>query len=71
MAIVTVPVYPVAGFPWASRAVTRTAGVMTDPAVVVVGSTENASRAAAAGVMSNGRLVAPLKPATLAASVYP
>src|SRR5258705_8848412 len=63
IARVTLPVNPLATLPCASRAVTRTAGVMTDPAVVVVGSTENASRVAAPGVTLHETLAPPVRPA--------
>jgi hypothetical protein len=50
MAIVTAPVNPVAVFPNGSRAVTCTAGVIVEAAVVVVGWTVKASWLAAAAV---------------------
>ena len=59
-ATVTLPLNPVAVFPCASRAVTRTAGVITAPAVVPVGCTVNSSCAACPGEMSKGALVAPV-----------
>src|SRR5512145_977822 len=69
MATVTLPVNPVAVFPWASRAVTWTAGVIEAPAVVLVGGTVKTSRAAAPGVISNDVLVAPPRPVAAPVSV--
>src|SRR2546429_115000 len=46
MASVTLPVNPVAVFPFASRAVTSTAGVMLPPATVLVGFTADTRVAA-------------------------
>src|SRR6266480_729464 len=71
IATLTFPVKPAAVLPWASWAVTCTAGVMTEPAVVVVGSAEKTRCDAAPGVMLNAVLVAPAGPVALAASVYP
>src|SRR5712691_9153804 len=71
IATVTVPVKPVAVFPWASCAVTCTAGVIAAPAVVAVGWTEKTSCVAAAGVMVNAVLVALAGPVAEALSVYP
>src|SRR6266704_1794917 len=71
IATLTFPVKPDAVLPWASWAVTCTAGVMTEPAVVVVGSVEKTRCDAAPGVMLNAVLVAPAGPVALAASVYP
>src|SRR2546422_651652 len=71
IATVTFPVKPDAVLPWASWAVTCTAGVMTEPAVVVVGSAEKTRCDAVPGVMLNAVLVAPAGPVALAASVYP
>src|SRR5436190_17131474 len=51
MARVTLPVKAVAVFPFASRAVTSTAGVMLPPATVLVGCTENTRVAALPAVM--------------------
>src|SRR2546426_12568125 len=68
-ATVTVPVNPVAVFPWASRAVTRTAGAIAAPAAALLGSTGNARWGAGAGVMVNAALVAPLNPVAAALSV--
>src|SRR5437773_918182 len=70
-ATVTVPVNPVAVFPWASRAVTCTAGVMAAPAAALLGSTVNSSSVAAPGVGGNSTLVALLSPVAAAVSVYP
>src|SRR5204863_261567 len=50
-ATVTVPVNPVAVFPWASRAVTCTAGVMAAPAAALLGWTVNTRPVAAATVV--------------------
>src|SRR5262245_15992571 len=58
-------------FPSASWTATATAGVMAAPATVLLGWTVIASRAAAPAVMSNAALVAPVRPADDAASVYP
>src|SRR5690348_12285159 len=69
IAIVTIPVKPVAVFPNASRAVTWTAGVIMAPAVVVVGCTVKKSAAAAAGVMLNDPLTADVNPLAEAVSV--
>ena len=41
------------------------------PPVTALGWTTNATRLAAAGAMSKATLVAPVRPAALAASVYP
>src|SRR2546428_9913549 len=70
-ATVTVPVNPVAVFPWASRAVTRTAGVIAAPAAALLGSTVNTRSVAAPGVMVNPALVAPLNPVAAALRVEP
>src|SRR5207302_820086 len=51
MASVTLPVNPVAVFPFASWAVTSTAGVMLPPATVLVGCTVNTRVAALPAVM--------------------
>src|SRR3989304_4834613 len=45
-ATVTFPVNPLAVFPWASRTVTWTAGVIVAPAVVLLGGTVKTSWAA-------------------------
>src|SRR5947199_10384655 len=69
MATVTLPPNAVAVFPWASCAVTCTAGVIAAPAVAPVGCTENTSRAAAAGVITNEVLVAAASPRAAARRV--
>src|SRR6266436_2435576 len=69
IASVTLLVNPVAVFPWASRAVTCTAGVIGAPAVVFVGCTVNTSWLAAPGVMLNATLVAVVTLAAVAANV--
>ena len=66
IASVTLPLNPVAVFPWASWAVTCTAGVIAAPAVTLAGCTENTSRAALAGVISKAVLVGPVWPAAVA-----
>src|SRR5712692_12090352 len=71
IATVTVPVNPVAMLPWASWAVTWTAGVMAAPAVVAVGWTEKTSWVAVPTVMSKPVLVALAGPVAEAISVYP
>ena len=68
-ATVTFAVKPVAVFPWASCAVTCTAGVIAAPAVGLVGCTVNTSCAAAPGVMSNAALPAVVRPVALAVRV--
>src|SRR6266699_3915969 len=67
MARVTFPVKPVAVFPFASWAVTSTAGVILPPATVLVGCTVNTSVAAVPAVILNAALVA--LPAPVAVSV--
>src|SRR6266513_2038821 len=69
MARVTVPVKPVAVFPFASRAVTSTAGVMLPPATVLVGCTVNTRVAALPAVTLNAVLVPVAGPVALAVSV--
>src|SRR5688572_1302239 len=69
IATVTAPVNPVAVFPWASRAVTWTAGVIVAPAVVAVGWTVTTSWVAVPGVMLNAALVAAVSPLAAAVSV--
>ncbi len=71
MASVTLPVKPVAVFPFASRAVTSTAGVMLAPETVLVGCTVNTSVPALPAVMLNAVLVPVAGPVALAVSVYP
>src|SRR5712692_3183690 len=69
IATVTVPVNPVAVLPWASWAVTWTAGVMAAPAVALVGCTLNTSWVAVAGVMVKAELVTLAGPLADAVSV--
>ncbi len=69
IATVTLPTNPVAVFPSASRAVTRTAGLIVPPAVAVVGCSVNTSWVADPGVTANAALVAPDRPAAVAVSV--
>ncbi len=69
IATATVPVKSGTVLSKASCAVTRTAGVMIEPAVRPVGCTEKTRCVAAAGVMVNAALVAALRPAAAAASV--
>src|SRR5439155_15980523 len=57
--------------PPASNAVSRTAGAIAAPAVVLPGCTVKASRVAAATVMVKGALVAPASPVAPAARVEP
>src|SRR5438094_9396871 len=63
IATVTAPLKPGTGFPPASNAVSRTAGAIAAPAVVLPGCTVKTSRVAGALVMSNGALVVPAGPA--------
>src|SRR5439155_1347988 len=69
IAVVTLPVNPVAVLPCASCAVTWTAGVIVVPAVVLLGWTLNTSWLAAPGVMLNAALGADVIPVAVAASV--
>ncbi len=69
IATVTSPVKPGTGFPPASNAVSRTAGAIAAPAVVVPGCTVKASRVAAPTVMVKGALVAPVSPLATAVRV--
>src|SRR2546425_992667 len=71
MASVTLPVNPVAVLPFASRAVTSTAGAMLAPATVLVGCTVNTRVAAVPAVTLNAVLVPVAGPVALAVSVYP
>src|SRR5437773_6196515 len=57
MATVTLPPNAVAVFPWASCAVTCTAGVIAAPAMALLGGTVNASCVAAPGVTLKAALV--------------
>src|SRR5207245_231523 len=65
----TLPPKAVAVFPWASCAVTCTAGVIAAPAMVVLGGTVNASCVAAPGVTLKAALVW-VSPAAPAVKVY-
>ncbi len=71
IATVTLPVKPGTTFPEASCAVIWSAGVIGAPAVAVGGSTVKTSRVAVEGTMSNGALVAPVRPVAPADNVYP
>src|SRR2546425_189721 len=70
MTSVTLPVKPVAVFPFASRAVTSTAGVMLAPATAPVGCTVNTWVAALPAVTLNAVLVPVAGPVALAVRVY-
>src|SRR5207249_1562914 len=63
---VTSPAKLVAVCPEASRTVTWTAGLMVTPAVVLPGWAVNTSAEASAAVMSNGALVAAVRPGAVA-----
>src|SRR5436189_235169 len=67
-ATVIIPVYPVTVFPDASRAVTRTAGIVC-PAWVDCGCVVNARFVAGGAVMLKLALVVPVNPLALAISV--
>src|SRR5438034_602391 len=69
IASVTLPVNPVTVFPFASWAVTSTAGAMLAPATVLVGCTVNTSVAAVPAVILNAVLVPVTGPGALAVSV--
>src|SRR5438046_10319708 len=71
MATVTLPPNAVAVFPWASCAVTCTAGVIAAPAMALLGCTVNASCVAAPGVTVQGALVgvSPAAPAIQVATI--
>jgi len=69
IARVTLPVKPVAVLPFASRAVTSTAGVMLPPATVLVGCTVNTSVAAVPAVILKAVLVPVAGPVALAVRV--
>src|SRR5947199_384592 len=69
-ATVTLPVKAVTVLPWASWALTCTAGVIAVPAVVFVGWMEKTSWLAAPGVTLNAALVAPVSPLAVATRVY-
>src|SRR5882724_9416037 len=68
---VTLPAKPVAALPRASNAVTRTAGLMVAPVVVVLGCSVNASWVAVPGTTVKPALVLPERPGVVAESVYP
>src|SRR2546422_926941 len=68
-AIVTLPVKPVATLPWASCAVTCTAGVIATPAAVLLGSTVNTSVVAVPAVILKAVLVPVVSPVPAAVSV--
>src|SRR3989442_10860756 len=70
-ATLTFPVNPVAVLPSASCATTRTAGVITTPAVALVGCTVNASWLASSADTANQSLGAPPTPVSLAANDKP
>src|SRR2546425_384218 len=69
IATVTLPVKSGTRFPEASGTVIWSAGVIDAPAVAVEGSTVNTSRVAVEGTMSNGALVAPVRPVAPADNV--
>src|SRR5256885_6872360 len=69
IATVTVPVNPVAVFPSASWAVTRTAGVIARPAVAFEGCTVNTNCVAAPAVTLKVTLVPGASPLAAAVSV--
>src|SRR5207247_9617515 len=69
MATVQLPPNAVAVFPWASCAVTCTAGVIAAPAMALLGGTVNASCVAAPGVTLKAALVW-VSPAAPAIKVY-
>src|SRR5256886_1271213 len=70
-ATVTLPLNWVAVFPWASCAVTWTAGAMAAPAVVLLGWTLKTSCVGVPTATLNAVLVAGVTPVAAAASVYP
>src|SRR5512134_3346085 len=69
IASVMLPTKPVAVFPKASCAATRTDGLMFPPAGVVVGWTVNASLVAVPGVMLKALLVSGVSPVAVAVSL--
>src|SRR6266480_4652856 len=69
MATVTLPVKVGSVFPRASCAVACSGGVIVAPAVALLGATANTRCVAAAAVMLNAALVAPLGPVAAAVSV--
>src|SRR5207245_1620712 len=68
---VTFPVKVVAVFPAASSAVTRTAGVIAAPAVVLLGGTVNTSWVGVTVVILNCGLFTPVNPLDVARRRYP
>src|SRR6266849_8953708 len=68
-ATVTLPAKPVAALPRASNAVTRTAGLMVAPVVVVLGCSVNASWVAVPGAIAKLALVLAARPGAVAARV--
>src|SRR5438094_504605 len=70
IATVINPVYPVTMFPAASRAATRTAGIVC-PACVVHTSVLQATYDAVCAVLFQLALVVPVQPAALAPYPYP
>src|SRR2546430_1458446 len=70
-ATVTLPAKPVAVLPRASNAVTRTAGLMVAPVVVVLGCTVTASWVAVPGAMVKAELVLPARSGAVAARGQP
>src|SRR5216117_1829830 len=71
IATVTFAVNPLAVLPLPSWAVIWTAGVISAPAVVVLGCTENTNCVAVPAVILNAVLVPVTGPGALAVSVYP
>src|SRR5438552_537262 len=71
IARVTFPVKVVAVFPAASSAVTRTAGVIAAPAVVLLGGTVNTSWVGVTVVILNCGLFTPVNPLDVARRRYP
>src|SRR5439155_19059 len=69
IATVTAPLKPGTGFPPASNAVSRTAGAIAAPAVVLPGCTVKAGWAAAPGVTAKAALVVPDRLPAVAESV--
>ena len=68
-AMVTLPTKPVTRFPWASRALTCTAGLMVRPATALLGCTVKASCVAAPAAILKSLLVPPLSPVAGAVAV--
>ena len=67
-ATVTLPANPVTTFPWASRALTCTAGLIVRPATALLGCTVKASCVAAPAAILKSLLVPPLSPVAVAVS---